>query len=209
MNYDIPEHPEDYVHRIGRTGRMGKSGVARTFITSDDNQFLIEIEKHIGILLEEEIIEGITVATKTEVKRTIADSSEESGRPPTETARGRHSPGPSSPLKRALFMLSYERSHTVAPLAACVPLCFNVGPNSLPGHLAHTWLPMNAEKTMIRLLFILMLCWIHLPAVSVDVLNVTDAEHVLVRYNDLQFTVPLAHVALSKIRRCANKPLIT
>ena len=33
VNYDVPENPEEYVHRIGRTGRMGKTGVARTFVT--------------------------------------------------------------------------------------------------------------------------------------------------------------------------------
>jgi ATP-dependent RNA helicase DeaD len=72
VNYDVPETPEEYVHRIGRTGRMGKDGIARTFVTPEDGQFLLEIEKHIGLLLEEEIVEGITASTATEVKRTIA-----------------------------------------------------------------------------------------------------------------------------------------
>jgi superfamily II DNA/RNA helicase len=54
VNYDVPGTPEEYVHRIGRTARNGASGVARTFITSEDGQFLLEIEKHIGLLLEEE-----------------------------------------------------------------------------------------------------------------------------------------------------------
>jgi ATP-dependent RNA helicase DeaD len=58
VNYDIPEAPEEYVHRIGRTARNGATGVARTFITPDDGQFLTEIEKHIGLLLEEERVEG-------------------------------------------------------------------------------------------------------------------------------------------------------
>ncbi len=74
VNYDIPENPDEYVHRIGRTGRMGAKGVARTFITSEDGQFLVEIEKHIGFELEEEVIEGFTASTKTEVKRSIADT---------------------------------------------------------------------------------------------------------------------------------------
>ena len=58
VNYDIPEAPEEYVHRIGRTARNGATGVARTFITPEDGQFLTEIEKHIGLLLEEEKVEG-------------------------------------------------------------------------------------------------------------------------------------------------------
>jgi ATP-dependent RNA helicase DeaD len=73
VNYDIPENPEEYVHRIGRTARNGARGVARTFITPEDGQFLLEIEKHIGLLLEEEKIEGFTPSETAEVKRTIAD----------------------------------------------------------------------------------------------------------------------------------------
>ena len=74
VNYDIPEMPEEYVHRIGRTARNGAKGVARTFITPEDGQFLLEIEKHIGLLLEEEKIEGFEATpAEPEVKRTIAD----------------------------------------------------------------------------------------------------------------------------------------
>ncbi|MBA3686311.1 MAG: DEAD/DEAH box helicase [Planctomycetes bacterium] len=75
VNYDVPENPEEYVHRIGRTARNGAPGVARTFITAEDGQFLVEIEKHIGLLLEEEAIEGFTThdEARGEPKRTIAD----------------------------------------------------------------------------------------------------------------------------------------
>jgi ATP-dependent RNA helicase DeaD len=60
VNYDVPETPEEYVHRIGRTARNGAKGVARTFITPEDGQFLLEIEKHIGILLGEEVVDGFS-----------------------------------------------------------------------------------------------------------------------------------------------------
>ena len=73
VNYDIPEMPEEYVHRIVRTARNGAKGIARTFITPEDGQFLLEIEKHIGLLLEEEKIEGFSAEHTNEVKRTIAD----------------------------------------------------------------------------------------------------------------------------------------
>ncbi len=73
VNFDVPETPEEYVHRIGRTARNGASGVARTFITSEDGQFLLEIEKHIGLLLEEEQVEGFTLAPVVAPTRTIAD----------------------------------------------------------------------------------------------------------------------------------------
>ncbi len=45
VNYDIPESPETYVHRIGRTGRAGNSGVALTLATPEDRNSLRDIEK--------------------------------------------------------------------------------------------------------------------------------------------------------------------
>jgi ATP-dependent RNA helicase RhlE len=48
INFDIPQFPEDYIHRIGRTGRAGASGDAVTFVGSDDQQYLRRIEKYTG-----------------------------------------------------------------------------------------------------------------------------------------------------------------
>jgi superfamily II DNA/RNA helicase len=49
FNFDIPHNPEDYVHRIGRTGRAGMSGRAFSFIANEDDQsYLSAIEKLIG-----------------------------------------------------------------------------------------------------------------------------------------------------------------
>ena len=48
FNYDVPTHPEDYVHRIGRTGRAGKSGKAFMLITPDEQKYLEAIESLIG-----------------------------------------------------------------------------------------------------------------------------------------------------------------
>ena len=45
INYDLPYSPEDYVHRIGRTGRAGASGVALSLMTQSDERYLSEIEK--------------------------------------------------------------------------------------------------------------------------------------------------------------------
>jgi ATP-dependent RNA helicase RhlE len=46
INYDLPESPETYVHRMGRTGRAGLSGVAYTFCSQDEVHLLMAIEKH-------------------------------------------------------------------------------------------------------------------------------------------------------------------
>ena len=48
VNYDIPLHPEDYVHRIGRTGRAERSGDAVTLLTAGEMQYLRAIERFIG-----------------------------------------------------------------------------------------------------------------------------------------------------------------
>ena len=48
INYDAPHHSEDYVHRIGRTGRAGKTGVALTIVTRADQKSVAEIEKLIA-----------------------------------------------------------------------------------------------------------------------------------------------------------------
>lgn len=45
INYDLPYSPEDYVHRIGRTGRAGASGKAMSLMTPEDQRLLAEIEK--------------------------------------------------------------------------------------------------------------------------------------------------------------------
>ena len=39
INYDFPQHIEDYIHRVGRTGRAGKDGDSYTFFTQDDSRF--------------------------------------------------------------------------------------------------------------------------------------------------------------------------
>lgn len=49
INYDIPWHPDDYIHRIGRTGRAGASGIAITFVTRSDAEHVDSIEKLTGI----------------------------------------------------------------------------------------------------------------------------------------------------------------
>jgi len=48
INYDVPTHPEDYVHRIGRTGRAQTVGDAFTLITADDYDYVKSIEHFIG-----------------------------------------------------------------------------------------------------------------------------------------------------------------
>ncbi len=48
INFDVPTHPEDYVHRIGRTGRAGRSGTAITICAPSDRKYLEKIEEMLG-----------------------------------------------------------------------------------------------------------------------------------------------------------------
>jgi superfamily II DNA/RNA helicase len=52
FNFDAPWHPDDYVHRIGRTGRAGAKGKAFTFVTKADEEAIENIEKLIGAKIE-------------------------------------------------------------------------------------------------------------------------------------------------------------
>lgn len=52
VNYDIPSFCDDYVHRVGRTGRMGREGVAYTFVAPDEGPELTRIEERINLLLK-------------------------------------------------------------------------------------------------------------------------------------------------------------
>ena len=52
VNYTLPDQPDDYVHRIGRTGRAGQTGVSISFISEDDAFNLPALEKHLGTKLK-------------------------------------------------------------------------------------------------------------------------------------------------------------
>ncbi|SNX29467.1 ATP-dependent RNA helicase RhlE [Polynucleobacter meluiroseus] len=58
VNYDLPNVSEDYVHRIGRTGRAGSNGVAVSLVCVDEHQMLRDIEKLIKQKLPQEVIAG-------------------------------------------------------------------------------------------------------------------------------------------------------
>jgi len=58
INYDIPEFCDDYVHRVGRTGRMGREGVAYTFVSPEEGPQLTRIEMRIERLLKRDEVPG-------------------------------------------------------------------------------------------------------------------------------------------------------
>ena len=58
INYDLPKFAEDYVHRIGRTGRANNTGIAISFASNMDRHLLRKIEQYTGNRLEASVIEG-------------------------------------------------------------------------------------------------------------------------------------------------------
>ena len=63
VNYDLPDDDDDYIHRIGRTGRAGAIGEAVSLVSRDDFKRLCAIERRLDQLIERRIIEGF-IATK-------------------------------------------------------------------------------------------------------------------------------------------------
>ena len=61
INYDLPRSSSDYIHRIGRTGRAGKNGIAISFVGLDDMEHLKLIEKKIKYNIPKEQIDGFEI----------------------------------------------------------------------------------------------------------------------------------------------------
>ena len=67
VNYDLPKFSEDYVHRIGRTGRAGKTGTAISFVLPADARSLMKIERFIKQKIAEEQISGLEPRKKPDL----------------------------------------------------------------------------------------------------------------------------------------------
>lgn len=68
INYELPNIPEDYVHRIGRTGRAGASGEAISLVCNEEYQFLRDIEKLLDLKFKREQIAGFEATETIEAK---------------------------------------------------------------------------------------------------------------------------------------------
>jgi superfamily II DNA/RNA helicase len=88
FNYDVPTHADDYVHRIGRTGRAGKEGHAYTLATSDDSKYIGAIEKLIGTKIPRINVDGSAAANTPDTAVQAASDSQ----PANERARRRSKP---------------------------------------------------------------------------------------------------------------------
>ncbi len=66
VNFDFPAAPEDYVHRIGRTGRAAATGDAISFITPDDHAYVVALERMIGRQIDRQVVPGFRVSAEPE-----------------------------------------------------------------------------------------------------------------------------------------------
>jgi len=91
INYDVPTHAEDYVHRIGRTGRAEATGDAITFVSSEEEKYLREVGKFIGRKLEAQKCKGFSYVKSQQPEPKPAPSSKPSRR--EELPRGKYASG--------------------------------------------------------------------------------------------------------------------
>jgi ATP-dependent RNA helicase RhlE len=95
FNFDVPFNAEDYVHRIGRTGRAGASGLAVTLVSRDDARLIGDIEKLLHKKIELEPLE----LEEDRPRRTFSERPRFEGEEdrPVRAPVVARSPGPSSP----------------------------------------------------------------------------------------------------------------
>ncbi|MEQ1592889.1 MAG: DEAD/DEAH box helicase [Thiobacillaceae bacterium] len=127
VNYDLPHNPEDYVHRIGRTGRAGASGEAISLVSESETRYLKDIEKLLGSAIDSQIVPGFEPGAEdvpAYQSRAAAAHSREPSNAPAAGERpaaprsssaprpgsARPSPARSSPAASSLFDAPYVPS---------------------------------------------------------------------------------------------------
>jgi ATP-dependent RNA helicase RhlE len=87
VNYDFPPATEDYIHRIGRTGRAQAEGDAISFITADDRDALRALERFTGKKIERKVAQGFDLTAPAPPKLE-SDSPRGGGRPGGQNRQG-------------------------------------------------------------------------------------------------------------------------
>ena len=106
INYDLPYAPEDYVHRIGRTGRAGASGIAISLMAPEEERLLAEIEKLTRHPLERAVLEGLRPRERERERRDDRAPRAATPRPERESESAGHQAGP-----RAARYATRSRGH--------------------------------------------------------------------------------------------------
>jgi len=69
INYDLPKHSAEYIHRVGRTGRAGKKGLAISFVSPDDEGMLVNIEQLLRVKIPQRRMRGYEPQERPEGKQ--------------------------------------------------------------------------------------------------------------------------------------------
>ncbi|HEX8957827.1 MAG TPA: helicase-related protein, partial [Burkholderiaceae bacterium] len=112
INYDLPYNAEDYVHRIGRTGRAGASGDAISLYSDKDERLLVDIEKLIKQKFTPKSIEGFEPAVREYGERHRRDDARRGGRGDHGDRSERSAPAPRREKVDPWFLKPYEPSST-------------------------------------------------------------------------------------------------
>jgi len=114
FNFDVPFNAEDYVHRIGRTGRAGASGLAVTLVSREDARLVADIEKLIKKKIELEPLELDEGAPpRRELRERVRHDDDAAERTPRPSARPAYAPPPRAPSD-PFFDKPYEPSNAGA-----------------------------------------------------------------------------------------------
>ena len=79
VNFELPNIPEDYVHRIGRTGRAGASGEAISLVSHDEEEYIRAIEKLLGFKLPRTTIRGFEQSSLEEIQKVEVELNQKHG----------------------------------------------------------------------------------------------------------------------------------
>ena len=131
INYEIPSAPEDYVHRIGRTGRAGASGIAISLVAPEEEKYLLEIEKLIKTQIQR--AEPLPVERAPRAEHRTEQKTEHHVR-----IRAPHSHTATRPVHDAWFNKPYEPSvSTKAAEPALKPVEANKPASKIPALFMH------------------------------------------------------------------------
>jgi superfamily II DNA/RNA helicase len=100
FNYDVPWHPDDYVHRIGRTGRAGRTGIAITLATAADAEALDAIEKLTGAVIrpvDAPAVAGVAAEPEAAAEAPAAEAEAPAREEKPRRERGRRRPREEKP----------------------------------------------------------------------------------------------------------------
>ena len=101
INYELPNVPEDYVHRIGRTGRAGNVGEALSLVCDEEAQFLEDIEKLTKTTIPVRDVEGFTLSSLKKPKKISSTKNKNSKRNSSNTNERRTKPSSNKRAKHS------------------------------------------------------------------------------------------------------------